>query len=195
MNYVGLTGGIGSGKSYVARIFQNLGIPIYEADLRARELSDSNPAIRKKIIDIFGDNAYQNEELNRNWIGGQVFSQVDLLEKLNQIIHPEVDSDFSKWCTENNEAPYIIKEAAILFETGSFRKMNYNILVTAPEWLRIERVGKRDLLITEEIRKRMENQWDDNEKLKLADFVIINDGKSLILPEVLNIHQKLTQNI
>ncbi len=195
MNYVGLTGGIGSGKSYVARIFQNLGIPIYEADLRARELSDSNPAIRKKIIDIFGDNAYQNEELNRNWIGGQVFSQVDLLEKLNQIIHPEVDSDFSKWCTENNEAPYIIKEAAILFETGSFRKMNYNILVTAPEWLRIERVGKRDLLSTEEIRKRMENQWDDNEKLKLADFVIINDGKSLILPEVLNIHQKLTQNI
>ncbi len=188
---VGLTGGIGSGKSYIAQIFNSLGIPVYEADSRAMEITNTIPSIRKKIISIFGEQAYQHNKLNRKWIGDQVFDHPSLLQKLNDIIHPEVDLDFAIWCSENTASPYLIKEAAILFETGSYSQLNFNILVTAPDNLRIARVSERDQMSPDQIRKRMQNQWSDEDKLKLADFVIINDGEALILPQIINIHEKL----
>ncbi len=190
---IGLTGGIGSGKSYVAQIFHALNIPVYPADSRARELSNSLPSIRNKIISLFGEEAFSQGILNRKFIGSQVFEKPVMLQKLNEIVHPEVEYDFAKWCTENNKYPYIIKEAAILFETGSYRRLNSTILVTAPLALRIDRVKERNQMSPVQIKKRMQNQWSDEDKLNLADFVIVNDGRSLILPQVLNIHKKLIQ--
>ncbi len=193
MRCIGLTGGIGSGKSYVAKIFQNLDVPIYKADNQARYISDNNPAVISKIVSLFGKDAYTNGMLNRQFIGGMVFDDSSLLKKLNEIIHPEVEKDFKNWCSENINSAYIIKEAAILFETGSYKNLHSNILVVAPEEIRLDRVKRRDKVNPDQIRKRMQNQWTDSKKRKLADYVIVNDGKSLILPQVIQIHNRITE--
>ena len=190
---IGLTGGIGSGKSYVARIFESLDVPVYKADDQARFISDNNPTVVSKINSLFGHNAYTNNSLNRQFIGGMVFDDPSLLKKLNEIIHPEVEKDFENWCSENKKSAYVIKEAAILFETGSYKKLHSNILVLAPEEIRIDRVKKRDKIDPDQIRKRMLNQWQDSKKKKLANYVIVNDGKSLILPQVIQIHKRITE--
>ena len=191
---IGLTGGIGSGKSFIAEIFIRLGVPIYNADTLARHISNNNPDVKSNIVSLLGQNAYKKGLLNRQYVGGMVFDNPDLLENLNKIIHPAVEVDFLKWCSNNKEHHYLIKEAAILFETGSYRKLDSTILVVAPEDIRIKRVQKRDNLDANSIKKRIDKQWNDQEKEKLADYIINNDGKTLLLPQIIQIHKRVTNN-
>ena len=191
MKVIGLTGGIGSGKSTVARKFNELGVPIYIADDRAKSLMVQNTEIIKGIVKIFGDEAYLDGQLNRAFIAGQVFSDKSLLQKLNNIVHPAVEKDFQSWVLEESKssAKYVIKEAAILFENGGYKKCDYTILVTAPKEERIQRVIERDHTNRQAVLDRIKNQWSDSKKVLLADFVIRNmDLKktSLIINKIHN---------
>ena len=191
MKVIGLTGGIGSGKSTVARKFNELGVPVYIADDRAKSLMVKNPEIIKGIVKIFGDEAYLDGQLNRAFIAGQVFSDKSLLQKLNNIVHPAVEKDFQSWILEESKssAKYVIKEAAILFENGGYKKCDYTILVTAPKEERIQRVIERDHTNRQAVLDRIKNQWSDSKKVLLADFVIRNmDLKktSLIINKIHN---------
>lgn len=189
---IGLTGGIGSGKSFIADIFQKLGVPVYNSDIRAKHISDNDSFVRRKIVSLLGQNAYQNGILNRQYLGGMVFDNPDLLDSLNDIIHPAVEADFIKWCSDKNEHDYVLKEAAILFETGSYKRLDSTVLVVAPEGTRIKRVQKRDNLDTNSIQKRIDKQWSDQDKEKMADYIINNDGKTLVLPQIIHIHTSIS---
>ena len=186
-----MTGGIGSGKSTVARKFNELGVPIYIADDRAKSLMVQNPEIIKGIVKIFGDEAYLDGQLNRAFIAGQVFSDKSLLQKLNNIVHPAVEKDFQSWILEESKssAKYVIKEAAILFENGGYKKCDYTILVTAPKEERIQRVIERDHTNRQAVLDRIKNQWSDSKKVLLADFIIRNkdlEETSLIVNKIHN---------
>lgn len=173
MKIVGLTGGIGSGKTRVALFFENKGVPIYIADEKAKILTNSSKFIRKKMIALLGKDAYISDKINRDYIAKRIFSDKILLQKVNAIIHPKVTEDFLKWCSKQ-KGPYCIKESAILFENGNYKSCDHTILVTAPETIRINRVMKRDQLTEFEIRNRMKNQWSDHKKSLLADSIIEN---------------------
>lgn len=188
MKVIGLTGGIGSGKSTVARMFQELGVPVYIADDEAKKLMNEDKEVRKKIIKLFGDEAYNGSGLNRKFIASKVFDDKELLEKLNSVVHPAVAKHFEKWKVQQ-KAPYVIYEAAILFEKGGYKKCDYNILVTAPVNLRIERILRRDKVTVEEIQARMNNQWPDEKKEKMADVVLRNIDLSETKKDVLQIHK------
>ena len=189
---VGITGGIGAGKSTVSRIFSALGIPVYDADKRGRILTDSLPGIKEKIIREFGVDAYKEGLLDRPYIAGKVFNNPDRLALLNNIIHPEVDRDFNAWCGEQENNPYILKEAALLVESGSYRDLDKLIMVTAPVDTRVERVLKRDPFRSEQqIREIIKRQISDIEKEKMADFIIRNDNTSPVIPAVLSIHEEI----
>lgn len=188
MKIVGLTGGIGSGKSTVAGMFQSLGVPVYIADLEAKKLTNSSKKIRKKIKALLGKGSYKGKIINSEFIANKVFKDESLLKELNAIIHPSVAKHFKKWVTQQ-EGPYCIKEAAILFETGSYRDCDFTILVKAPKELRIKRILERDRKITvEEIENRMKNQWSDSEKENLSDFVIDNIDLEKTQEKVEEIH-------
>ena len=188
---VGLTGGIGSGKSLVCSILDRLGIPVYKADAEARRLMNDEPLLRTKIVESFGDQAYENEGLNREFLATQVFGDAKKLELMNSLVHPAVREDFLKWADQHREYPYVVEEAAILFESGAFREMDQTVLVTAPEELRIKRVMERDGSEREAVLKRMGHQRKEEELLKLADHVIVNDGEQMLLPQVIDLHNKL----
>jgi len=189
---VGITGGIGSGKSTVCRVFSVLGIPVFQADVEAGRLQNEDPKIGSELIGIFGAEIYSEEGLlNRKKLASIVFNDRELLEKLNCIIHPAVHREFEKWSTRNSNFPYVIYEAAILFETGNFRNFDFTILVVADEQERIERVSKRDHSKPEEVLQRMNNQLMDKEKIKMADFVIENNDNQLIISQILKLDQLL----
>lgn len=188
MKVIGLTGGIGSGKSTVARMFQELGVPVYIADDEAKKLMNEDKEVRTKIIKLFGDEAYNGSGLNRKFIASKVFDDKELLEKLNRVVHPAVAKHFEKWKVQQ-KAQYVIYEAAILFEKGGYKKCDYNILVTAPVNLRIERILLRDKVTVEEIQARMNNQWPDEKKEKMADVVLRNIDLSETKKDVLQIHK------
>lgn len=190
MKIVGLTGGIGSGKTTVAGFFKNLAVPVYIADDAGKRLMNTSSEIREKIISIFGNNAYDGNNPNRKFIASKVFNEPDQLKQLNQIIHPAVEADFKAWY-QKQYASYVIYEAAILFETGSYKKCDLNILVTAPQKLRIERLQKRDNSSRAEIRQRMDHQWSDEKKSVLADFIIKNDELEQTRLQVQHIHDKI----
>jgi len=171
MMIVGLTGGIGSGKTTIAKMFEKLGIPVYIADVEAKVLTNSSQEIRKELIKLLGEEAYLNDMLNKKYVANLIFNDKELLSKVNAIIHPRVAEHFKKWYDMQN-APYCIKEAAILFENGAYKKCDYTILITAPLEKRIARVIKRDSSTLEEVENRMKNQWADAKKSKLADFII-----------------------
>lgn len=187
MKVVGLTGGIGSGKTTVAGFFKELGIPVYIADEAGKRLLATSEEIRQEVIGIFGEQAYNGMEPNRAYIASRVFKDAEQLAALNAVIHPAVARDFETWIAGQN-SPYVIYEAAILFETGGYKKCDYNILVTAPKEERVKRLQKRDKSKIEEIEARMANQWSDKEKLKLADFVIENTSLSLTKSKVAELH-------
>jgi len=189
---VGITGGIGSGKSLVSAIFQILGIPIYNADLEARKIMINDSSVKEDIISFFGNLSYlEDGSLNRDFISSQVFHNPEKLNTLNSIVHPAVGLHFANWA-KCQKAKYVLKEAALLFETGSFKQLDKTILVTAPQTLREQRVLKRDPFRSkEEVLAIMEKQWSDSEKEKLCDFIINNDEKTLIIPQVLSLHQQL----
>lgn len=181
---IGLTGGIGSGKSVVARVFENLGIPVYNADTAARMLMETDPALRNKITTIFGEQAYTNQRLNRGYISAQVFDNHEKLAALNATVHPAVVAYGNEWFAQQN-TPYAVKEAALFFETGTAGEMDKMIGVSAPLPLRIQRVMQRDGLTREQVKSRMDTQIDETIKMRLCDYVILNDDRHLVVPQVL----------
>lgn len=191
MLIVGLTGGIGSGKSTVAGYFEKLGIPVYIADDRAKALMVTNAELKAGIIDLLGETAYMPDgRLNRAYIAGQVFNKASLLDSLNALVHPAVGKDFKRW-TNQQQSPYVIKEAAILFENGNYKSADKNILVTAPEEVRIQRVMDRDGVPRASVLARMKHQWPDNEKIPLADYVIENIDLQQTQLQVNSLHEQL----
>jgi len=188
---VGITGGIGSGKSTVCEIFRLLGIPVFVADQEAKILMNSNTEVIEKLIHLFGKDIYtENRILNRKKLAEIIFNNDIQREMVNQIVHPAVRTAFMNWI-EKQDSPYIIHEAAILFESGFYKMMDYTLLVTAPEKMRIERVMKRDGIETKNIKDRMEKQWPDSEKRKLASFELVNDNRDLIIPQIIKIDENL----
>ena len=185
---IGLTGGIGSGKSTVAKIFETLGIPVYYADAEAKRLMNSNETLKVSIRQYFGEAAYKNDELDRKYLADIVFNTPEKLELLNALIHPVTINDAEEWM-QKQVAPYSIKEAALLFESGAAENLDFIIGVYAPQALRIRRVMKRDGLPEEEILKRINRQINEEMKMKLCDFVVTNNEQELLVPQVLKLHQ------
>lgn len=181
----GITGGIGSGKTIVCKVFKHLGVPVYDADSRARDIMDTDPLIRTGLIGKFGEQVYGDGGLNRKYLAQKIFSDSDSRQFVNSLVHPAVREDFHTWA-ENQYADYVIEEAALLFESGAYREMDLNILVYAPESLRIERVMQRDGISRNEVLARTASQIDPSEAANLADLVIPNDGKDFILPGVVS---------
>lgn len=191
MKKIGITGGIGSGKTTVCRIFEQLGVPVYYADSRAKALMTQNKTIVEGITKLFGRNAYLHDgTLNNAHIASMAFNDNSLLASLNALVHPQVGIDFESWASKQKSA-YILKEAALLFESGSYKNLDAIIMVSAPENLRIERVLERDKTTHEAVIKRINNQWPESEKMQLSDYIIVNDGQSMLVPQVLNLHQKI----
>jgi dephospho-CoA kinase len=187
---IGLTGGIGSGKSTIAKIFSLIGAPIYSADREAKKLLHSDE-LKPKLISLFGTDVLNAEgELDRSEIAKKVFVDKEKLKALNLLIHPLVKKHFDAWVAVQR-GKYIIKEAAILFESGAHEDIDKVIVVTSPEQLKIKRVMQRDGVSEEQVISRMKNQWNENELVKRADFIIQNDEKKLIIPQVIAIHEKI----
>ncbi|HLG03228.1 MAG TPA: dephospho-CoA kinase [Bacteroidia bacterium] len=190
---IGLTGGIGSGKTTVANVFRALRVPVFEADEIAREMQEQDQNVRLQIRDAFGPGVFENDtRLDRKKLASIVFNDPQQLEKLNAIVHPAVGRAFAGFCEANKEHPYVIKEAAILFETGQEKMLDAMICVAAPEALRIERVMKRDQVMAAQVQARMQNQWPEAEKVKRSQFIVVNDEQEFVLPQVLKIHENLS---
>ena len=187
---VGLTGGIGSGKSTVAHVFEILGIPVYYADKEAKRLMNEDPEIKKQLVEHFGEEAYADNLLNRRFIAEIVFKDKEKLQLLNSLVHPITIRKAEEWMLQH-QTPYVIKEAALIFESGSQENLDYVIGVSAPLNLRIQRTIKRDGVSREEVLSRMQNQIQETIKMRLCDFVIRNDEQHLVLPQVLALHEKL----
>ncbi len=198
MKLIGLTGGIGSGKSSVANLFTLLGIPVYESDERAKQLMHQNATVKNKITDLFGSQAYTgNDELNSVWIASSVFTDKELLNKLNQIVHPAVYDDLLKWANEaeQTQASYLIQESAILFEENLTSRFHACILVVADQETRIERVMKRDNVSREKVLGRVSNQWPDEKKIPLSDYVIYNDQGRSLIHQVLDVDRMIRKTL
>ncbi len=187
-----LTGGIGSGKTTVINMFKSLGVPIYIADDEARSLMLRSKVIRRKLISLFGEQAYTNEGLNKPYLSKAIFNDKSLLQKMNTIVHPKVGKHYKRWLLKQ-DSPYIIKEVAIVFENGTHKNYDFIITVTAPIETRIKRVIKRDNSTKEKVAAIMRNQWDDKDKIKLSHFVIKNITLENTEKQVIAIHKKLTK--
>ena len=188
---VGLTGGIGSGKTTVAQIFKSLGIPVYNADEEAKLLMQNSTAIQQELINLLGEDCYINGQLNRSFVASRVFTNPRLLEKINAIVHPKVATHFEQWCSNQN-APYVIKEVAILFETNTQHLFDFIITVTAAVETRIQRVMDRDHKSKKEVMSIMNNQLPDSEKINQSNFVIFNEEISDLEDKSVLIHNKIT---
>tara|TARA_B000000475_G_scaffold271956_1_gene271259 strand:- start:810 stop:1394 length:585 start_codon:yes stop_codon:yes gene_type:complete len=184
---VGLTGGIGSGKTTVANIFKQLGVPIYFSDDRAKYLMLHNQFLRESLISLFGDKVVVNGLLNRSYIASKVFSNPKELIKLNTLVHPFVQKDFDDWSASQCSV-YVIKEAAILFETGANKLLDKVVLVESPKDLKVSRVMLRDRITKEEVLMRMSKQWPDDQKRTYADYIIYNDEENPLINEILKLH-------
>lgn len=189
---IGITGGIGSGKSTVARIFEVLGIPVYYADDAAKRLMNENAAVKEALKKAFGTTIYVDEKLDRSTLAKIVFNDAGKLKILNHIVHPATIQDANEWM-QTQVAPYTIKEAALIFESGMQKHLDYIIGVHAPTEMRIRRVMQRDHLTKGEVMERMNKQIDEDTKMKLCDFVIINNEQQLLVPRVIEIHHQLTK--
>lgn len=185
---VGITGGIGSGKSLICEVFSKLGAPVYSADAAAGNLVDTDPEIRESLVLLLGEEVYSGNMLNRPRMADMIFNNKLLLAKANQIIHPRVAEHFRLWCLKNSEFPYLIQESALLFESGTYQLFDQCITVTAPEELRIQRVIARRDMTLDKIRAILINQLPEEEKIACSHHVIVNDGKTPILPQVLRLH-------
>lgn len=189
---IGLTGGIGTGKSIVAKVFQLLGIPVYVSDYEAKRLMNANEEIRQQLVSRFGAGVYQSDGLNTAKLASIIFKEKEALKDVNAIVHPVVRKDFERWAKEQIQAPYVIQESAILFDTGLYKNFDKIITVTANDETRIQRVIKRDHTKREMVEERMKNQLPEKEKVEKSDFVIYNNGE-LILPQIIEIDKKLRQ--
>lgn len=176
---VGITGGIGSGKSYVCGILEKMGYPVYYSDMESKRLTVTNETIREGLIELLGENAYQNNELNKEFLASRIFQDDAVRIKVNEIIHPVVRADFKSWA-EKQKTSVVFNEAAILIETGSYKTLDFTVLVTADKDIRIKRTMQRDGISGEEVLSRMSKQLEDEEKIKHVDFVIYNDERPLL---------------
>ncbi|MFN3839551.1 MAG: dephospho-CoA kinase [Cyclobacteriaceae bacterium] len=188
---IGITGGIGSGKSLICRIFQILGIPVYDADSRAKSVMTSDGILIAAIKKEFGSLAYHSDgSLNNTYLASMVFDNPEKLQVLNGLVHPAVRADYKKWVNYHETSRYVIKEAALLFEAGSYAELDKVVLVYAPEALRMKRVLNRDASRNrQQIQSIMARQLSDEEKRNRADFVIVNDETQLVIPQVLRLHE------
>ena len=188
---VGLTGNIGSGKTLVCQIFESLGVSVFYADKVARELYNY-PEIRAQVKQVFGDDVYDSEgKLIKQNLARLVFHDEEALRKINGIIHPGVVKEYLKWLDKHADEDYTVHEAAILFESGLGHEFDYIIMVTAPEEVRLQRVMNRDGVDEKDVKARMKNQWPEEKKIQNADFVIVNDGKQFLIPQIIKIHNQL----
>jgi dephospho-CoA kinase len=187
---VGLTGGIGSGKSTVAKVFEVLGIPVYYADEAAKHLMNEDPLLKEQLIQHFGTATYTDGALNRKYLSGIVFNDPAKLELLNSLVHPATIRDGEQWMKQQT-TPYAIKEAALIFESGSQSQLDYVIGVSAPDTLRIHRTMQRDHITREDVIVRMNKQIKQVIKMRLCDFVIVNDEQQAVMPQVMELHEKL----
>ncbi len=193
MKKIGITGNIGSGKSTLTKLFSIIGIPVYDADSRAKWLMQHHPAIKEGLLHIFGKDVYHSDQtLNKAFIANLVFKQPELLAKLNTLVHPKVFADFDQWLTEQ-DAPYIVKEAALLIESESYKQLDELILVCAPESLRLERTMNRDAASKAAVLARMSNQMDEALKVPYANYLVNNDGVQMLIPQVLAIHAAILE--
>lgn len=191
---VGITGGIGAGKSIVARVFQTLGVPVYDADSRAKWLMQNDETLQKQVTDLFGAATYSHGQLNRQWLAQVVFNDPEKLDQLNALVHPAVGKDYEQW-HQQQSSTYTLKEAALLFESGSYQSLDYVIGVAASESIRLQRVLKRDAHRNEkDVKDIMSRQWPEAKKMEKADFVIFNDGTELVIPQVLKVHRAIGLN-
>ncbi len=190
MKIVGLTGGIGSGKTLVAKMFSGFGIPTYDSDLEAKFLMNSSKDLQNKIIKILGKKSYKNGELNRRYVAEKVFNDKELLSKLNAVVHPAVRKHFLEWA-KNQESTYVIQETALIFENKAHENYDYIILVTAPKDIRIKRVMHRDSQTKAQVLARMGHQVDDEKKMPLSDFVINNVDREDTYENVFQIHKAI----
>lgn len=191
MPIIGVTGGIGSGKTTVCKMFETLGIPVYYADEAAKRLMQNEAEVVAAIRELFGDNTYNKEgKLDKSYLAKQVFNDKSKLEKLNAIVHPATIRDSIAWA-QKQSAPYVLKEAALLFESDAFHYVDKVIGVFAPVTLRIHRTIKRSNITKEEVLQRMENQINEEVKMRLCDFIIVNDGQHALIPQVLDLHKQL----
>jgi len=186
---IGLTGGIGSGKSTVAKVFQTLGIPIYYADKAAKEIMNTNEALKQQIIHHFGEDIYENKVLNRILLAQKVFNNPSQLNLLNSLVHPPTIQAAEDWFVQQ-KAPYCIKEAALIFESGSQQNLDFVIGVYTPTTLRLQRVMQRDKTTKEEVQQRIDMQIDETIKMRLCDFVVNNNEQELLIPQVMALHEK-----
>ncbi len=189
---VGLTGGIGSGKSLVAEVFRLLGVPVLHADDTAKYLMENDEKLKQAIAQVFGSEVYQNGRLNRPFLASVVFNDKEKLEQLNSLVHPATIAYSNQWAAVQN-ADYIIKEAAIFFESGSYKEMDKMIGVYAPYELRLQRTMQRDKVSEEEVKKRMDKQMNEEEKMSRCDYIIKNDGTVSVIEQVLKLHDTLKQ--
>lgn len=187
---IGITGGIGSGKTTVAKVFEVLGIPVYYADEAAKEIMHKNEPLKQQLIFYFGKETYVDGKLNRKHLSSIVFADKEKLELLNSLVHPVTIADAEQWFKQQ-QSPYVLKEAALLFESGAAEGLDYVIGVTAPTTIRIKRVMDRDGVTADEVKKRMLNQIEETIKIRLCDFIIHNDEQQMILPQVLQLHEEL----
>lgn len=193
MKKIGITGGIGAGKSLICELFILLGIPNYPADHRAKWLQSNDPELKAKIAQHFGNEAYfENGDLNRDYLSKEVFGDDEKLKSLNSLVHPAVGKDFENWCNQHSDKPYVLKEAALLFETGSYKQLDATINVHASQELRLKRTLERDPQRTEEsVLAIMKKQFSDKKRMELADYVIYNDESRSVIRQVLEFHEKL----
>jgi dephospho-CoA kinase len=189
---VGLTGGIGSGKSTVAKMFKKLGVPVYDSDKEAKLLMNTSRTVREAIVDLLGEESYLKNRLNREYIAEKVFKDQVLLEKLNKIVHPEVKKHFKAWCVKQNYE-YVVQESALIFENKSQENYDKVVLVTAPLSVRINRVIKRDNVSESSVLIRISNQLTDAEKLNLADYTVENIDLEATAESIKNIHDQLLE--
>lgn len=189
---IGITGGIGTGKTLVSKIFYALNVPVYDADYRAKWVMQHNPLLKKEIMGAFSMQAYTNTgELNRAYLASQVFSDTNKMALLNSLVHPKVAEDYAIWVQANARQPYVLKEAALLFESGSYQFIDKIITVFTSMQVRVQRIQKRDPQRTiEEIQGIINKQLPEEEKLQRADFVLYNDDRQLLIPQILKLHHQ-----
>jgi len=191
---VGITGGIGAGKSLISRMFKSLGIPVFNADLEARKLMDEHTDLIAGIKKLFGQDIYKNGQLNRSFLAKKLFGDEKNLKKMNNLVHPLVIDEYNTWLQKQSQQPYSIKEAALLFEAGTYKELDKIILVYAPKTIRINRILMRDAYRSKsDIVSIIEQQMSENRKKKLSDYVIINDEQEMVIPQVLAIHEELSK--
>lgn len=184
MKSVGITGGIGSGKSMVCKILETLGYPVFYADQEAKKVMTEDALLKTQIMELLGADSYHGDQLNRPFVADKIFNDTTLKNAMNQLVHPAVFRAFDSWKSKQN-SPLIFNESALLFETGSYKRFDATILVTADKETRIERVMQRDGVTREQVLARMENQLDDAEKKKLCTYLIVNNPDTLLIPQVL----------